>query len=64
MRLILASLLVIFLFNGASAAEKLVIEKLEVGSFPPEILIDPRKPAENGLPDGKISTSRGDIVAA
>ncbi|MBL4892313.1 MAG: hypothetical protein JKX91_10935, partial [Rhizobiaceae bacterium] len=61
----LASLFLIVTMNGAIAAEKLVIEKLDAGSYPAEIVVDPRKASENGLPDGKISTARGgDIVAA
>lgn len=60
----LASLLLIASMNGALAAEKLVIEKLNARSYPAEIVVEPRKPSENGLPDGKVSTARGDIVAA
>lgn len=60
----LASLLLVATMNGAIAAEKLVIEQLAAGSYPAEIVVDPRKPSENGLPDGKISTAEGDIVAA
>lgn len=68
MRRIFASLLLIASMgasmNGAIAAEKLVIEKVDAGSYPAEIVVDPRKPSENGLPDGKVSTTKGDIVAA
>lgn len=64
MRRIFASLLLIASMNGAIAAEKLVVEKLAKGSYPAEIVIDPRKPSKNGLPDGKVSTTKGDIVAA
>lgn len=64
MRLIFACLLLITMVNGAIAAETLTIEKLDAGDFPTEIIVDPRGSAKNGLPDGKISTSRGDIVAA
>ncbi|MFK5978579.1 MAG: hypothetical protein QM488_06805 [Rhizobiaceae bacterium] len=64
MRRILASLLLIASLNGAIAADKLVVEKLDADSYPAEIVIDPRKPSKNGLPDGKISTIKGDIIAA
>ncbi|PCI04211.1 MAG: hypothetical protein COB78_07715 [Hyphomicrobiales bacterium] len=69
MRRIFASFLLIFSLHGASlngaiAADKLVVEKLDADSYPAEIIVDPRELSENGLPDGRISTIKGDIVAA
>jgi len=64
MRRIFATLLFLMLANPALAAETLVIQKLNPAKYPKEIIVDQRKPAIKGLPDGKIATARGNIVAA
>ena len=64
MRRIFATLLFLMLANPALAAETLVIQKLNPAKYPKEIIVDQRKPAIKGLPDGKIATARGTIVAA
>lgn len=64
MRWIFATLFFAALTSSTIAAEKLVVEKLDAAKYPLEIIVDPRPAAENGLPDGKIATSKGNIVAA
>lgn len=64
MRRIFATLLFLMLANPVLAAETLVTKKLNPAKYPKEIIVDQRKPAIKGLPDGKIATARGNIVAA
>ncbi len=41
-----------------------VVEEITDGSVPPEIVTDNRPLARNGLPDGRVATSKGDIAKA
>ena len=45
-------------------AAQWVAEEITDGSVPPAILPDERAKARNGLPDGRVATSKGDIIAA